>query len=310
MKTNPKLTDMASHKNVKHTEDSLLVLQPANGKIGLIFFVVSLVFHGSFFAVLIYFQDFRLPKSMPPVIQIDLVSFAPEPYLEEEPSAPVEEKTEDEGVSTTVKPVEKKPPKIQHKKPDISLKTKPKNLKKLVEQKKKEKKNPVKKKEKVKPEKPKVEEKKQEPQKSAEPEKSQEDEDQARIAEILKKLQQQVKEQGPSRKTAGKGASPGSRRSGLKPIDVYHSVMGFTFEQNWVFNDVLAKMDKNLEVKILIKILKSGEIRDIIFDTKSGNRYLDESAKKAILKSNPLPPLPAGMSSYDVVVIFGPDGIK
>jgi len=69
-------------------------------------------------------------------------------------------------------------------------------------------------------------------------------------------------------------------------------------------------MNQNLEVRILIKILKSGEIRDIIYETKSGNRYLDESAKKAIKKANPLPALPGGMRSYDVVVIFTPKGLK
>jgi len=81
-------------------------------------------------------------------------------------------------------------------------------------------------------------------------------------------------------------------------------------DQNWVFNDILARMDKNLEVVVLIKILKNGEIRDIIYETKSGNRYLDESAKKAIKKSNPLPPLPAGRRSYDLGLIFTPRGLK
>ena len=87
-------------------------------------------------------------------------------------------------------------------------------------------------------------------------------------------------------------------------------VLGSQIEQNWVFNDTLARIDQNLEVRILIKILKSGEIRDIIYETRSGNQYLDESAKKAIKKTNPLPPLPPGMYSYDVVVIFTPKGLK
>ncbi len=87
-------------------------------------------------------------------------------------------------------------------------------------------------------------------------------------------------------------------------------ILGAKIEQNWVFNDALARMDQNLEVRILIKILKSGRIRDIIYETRSGNRYLDDSAKKAIKKADPLPQLPAGMRSYDVVVIFTPKGLK
>jgi colicin import membrane protein len=304
------LTDMASRQHAKHTDEALLVLQPSNGKTGLVFFLLSLFFHGLFFAALIYFQDFRLPKPMPPVIQVDLVSFDPEPALDD--TLPTtNEKVQDEGVSTQVKPVEKKPPAIEHKKADISLKTKPKNLKKLIEQKKKEKKDPVEKKEKPKEDPPKAEEKSKEPATRTEPETKQEDQDQARIAEILKKLQKQVNEKGPPQKAAGNnsGGSAG-RRAGSRPIDIYNQVMSYTFGQNWVFNDTLAKMDENLEARIFIKILKNGEIRDIFFETKSGNRYLDESAKRAILKSNPLPPLPAGMSSYDLIVIFGPKGLK
>jgi TonB family protein len=65
-----------------------------------------------------------------------------------------------------------------------------------------------------------------------------------------------------------------------------------------------------MEVRILIKILKNGEIRDIIYETRSGNPYLDQSAKRAIQRANPLPALPSGMASYDVVVIFTPKGLK
>jgi colicin import membrane protein len=87
-------------------------------------------------------------------------------------------------------------------------------------------------------------------------------------------------------------------------------VLKSAIEQNWVFNDMLARMDQHLEVRVMIKILKSGEIRDIAYETKSGNRYLDESAKKAIKRANPLPKLPAGMTSFDLVVGFTPKGIK
>ena len=72
----------------------------------------------------------------------------------------------------------------------------------------------------------------------------------------------------------------------------------------------MAGMNQNLEVRILIKILKSGEIRDISYETRSGNRYLDESAKKAIRRANPLPELPKGMASYELVLGFSPRGLK
>jgi TonB family protein len=127
------------------------------------------------------------------------------------------------------------------------------------------------------------------------------------IAEALSRLEKKKQDRGTT-KQKGK-VSAGVGEKGYKPIDRYKMVLGSEIEQNWVFNDILAGLDQNLEVRILIKILKSGEIRDIIYETKSGNRYLDESAKKAIKKTNPLPPLPPGMRSYDVVVIFTPRGL-
>ncbi len=136
-------------------------------------------------------------------------------------------------------------------------------------------------------------------------EKQVEEQNQNRLAQALSRIQKKVEDQGKNQ-NSGKGYD----KKGYKPIDLYKMILGSAIEQNWVFNDVLARMDKDLEVKILIKILESGVIRDIIYETRSGNRYLDDSAKKAIKKANPLPRLPAGMRAYDVVVIFTPKGLK
>jgi len=137
-----------------------------------------------------------------------------------------------------------------------------------------------------------------------------EDESRERIARALSRLQKKVKEQGNIKEGEGRGPLSEYGKKGYKPIDLYNLVIGTTIGQNWVYNDVLARMDQDLEVRILIKILRSGRIRDIIYETKSGNRYLDESAKKAIMKINPLPQLPSGMRSYDVGLIFNPKGLK
>lgn len=315
MKTNPEPTDMASHENVTHTSESLLTSHQPNTKTGLVSFSISVVLHGLLFALLIFVQDFELSKPMPKVVQIDLVSFSPEPLLEDSP-APAEVKSKEEGISVKTPTIKKTKPKIVHKKPDISLKTKPKNLKKLVAQKKKKKAEPVKK-EKAPPPKEelKAEAKESEPDSRTEPEeKAPEaekiDEDQKRIAEALRRLEARLKDPKLGKDASGEG--PVSRRGpkGSRPIDLYHIVLGSTIEQNWVFNDILARMDQNLEVRILIKILKSGEIRDIIYETRSGNRYLDESAKKAIKKANPLPELPRGYPYYNVVLKFSPRGVK
>jgi colicin import membrane protein len=280
-------------------------------KIGIVFFTVSIIVHGLFFFGLIFFQDFKLPKPMPPVIQIDLVSFAPEPAFED--TVENEAKPEKDEVPIKKSNIKKTVKKIPTIKPDISLKTKPKNLKELMASEKRKKEAKKKKPEKKKEKKP-VE--KVQPVKKVDPEKDLkeareqlakkvEEQNQDRLEQALNRLKEKIKNQGKEQK-----ASPGYEKKGYKPIDLYKMVLGSAIERNWVFSDVLAKMNQNLEVRILIKILKSGEIRDIIYETRSGNRYLDESAKKAIKKANPLPQLPPGMRSYDVVVIFTPKGLK
>jgi len=265
---------------------------------GIVFFLTSVFAHGLFFCSMVFFQDFKLHKPMPPVIQIDLVSFFPEPVIEE--PAKSENSSQKEDVPAKKQTIKEKNRKISVIKPDISLKTKPKNLKDLMANQKKKKKKLKKKKEQI----------KQQINSKKELEKKNRDQDQDKIAQALSRLQKKVKEQDNTKKGEGKGKPEGYRKKGYKPIDLYNLVIGSTIEQNWVFNDVLAGMDQNLEVRILIKILKSGEIRDIIYETKSGNRYLDESAKKAIKKANPLPQLPAGLHSYDVGLMFTPKGLK
>ena len=303
----------SQNKILPNSRESLFNSVEHSKKTGTVFFTVSLFIHILVFCGLIFFQDFSLPKSLPPVIKIDLVSFAPEPVSEETES---EARSPKDGIPVKKTAIKKKHTKIPTIKPDISLKTKPKNLKELMAQKKKE---PEKKKsEKKQPEKKKPEKivKKVEPEKKLDPEKvlkeareqleaKIEEQNQDRLAQALSRLEKRVEDQGAKQK-----AETDYSQTGYKPIDVYKMILGSAIELNWVFSDVLARMDQNLEVRILIKILKSGVIRDIIYETRSGNRYLDESAKKAIKKTNPLPQLPAGMRSYDVVVIFTPKGLK
>jgi len=307
---------MSSQENFKNQREPFLNPLDHSRQIGIAFFVLSVFVHGLFFFGMIFFQDFRMPKPLPPVIQIDLVSFAPQPIFEEPDKS--EKDLKKEGAPVKAKTTKTKNRKIPTIKADISLKTKPKNLKDLMAQQKKKKEKVKKKPDKKKVKKPVEKEKIKKDADSVKKlddarkrlEKKVEDRNQDRIAQALSRLQKKVKDQNASKEGEKKGAYTGYGKKGYKPIDLYKMVLGSAIEQNWVFNDILARMDQNLEVRILIKILKSGEIRDIIYETRSGNRYLDDSAKKAIKKTNPLPQLPAGMRYYDVVVIFTPKGLR
>jgi len=284
-----------------------------NKKTGIIFYGISILVHVVFFSGVLFFQNFQLPKPMPPVIQIDLVSFTPEPDIPDMQTQRTGQKdaASKEGIPVTVKTLKKKSRKISNIKPDISLKTKPKNLKDLMaQQEKKEEpeKKPPKKEKSVQKRKQKVDPSKALEDARQKLEKTVEDQTRDKIAQALSRLQGKVKEQGKIKETERPYAGYGKK--GYKPIDLYQMVLGSAIEQNWVFNEVFARMDQNLEVRILIKILKNGEIRDIIYETRSGNRYLDESAKKAIKKASPLPALPPGMYSYDLLIGFTPKGLK
>ncbi|MBC8439670.1 MAG: hypothetical protein H8D87_08290, partial [Deltaproteobacteria bacterium] len=76
---------MSSIENFKHRRDFLFSPLYGNGKTGIVFFSVSLIVHALFFYGIIFFQELRLPKPMPPFIQVDLVSFSAEPVTRELP---------------------------------------------------------------------------------------------------------------------------------------------------------------------------------------------------------------------------------
>jgi colicin import membrane protein len=108
--------------------------------------------------------------------------------------------------------------------------------------------------------------------------------------------------------TSGSGGGPRT----LEAIRIYQAEIQYQIQKNWAFSQQLAGHSLDLEAVLAIKILRNGEIEDIWFDRRSGNKYLDESAYKALLKSNPLPPLPGDYSGphYKIGLIFGPKGLK
>ncbi len=114
------------------------------------------------------------------------------------------------------------------------------------------------------------------------------------------------------RSSAIPGASESRSKKMLELIDIYRIEVAFQVNKNWAFVEQLAGGRTDLEVELAFKIMPSGEIRDIWFDKRSGNRYLDESAKKAVLKSNPVRPHPPGVTRPSVIVglRFTPKGVK
>jgi TonB family protein len=79
----------------------------------------------------------------------------------------------------------------------------------------------------------------------------------------------------------------------------YYAQIWSKVRQNWALpSSILA--DKNLEAILDVTVLRSGQVTNISFEKRSGNSYFDQSAYRAIRKSDPFPPLPAWIQDSSV----------
>lgn len=299
-----------------------------------VFFLVcllSLVCHALFFVGLFFLNDFQFSAPKPKVVTVDLVTFAPGPAnAQTSGKSPVPDESASDNADNVnpdalsqipSQPAEPREPEIPIIKPEVSLKSKPHNLKDLIAAREKEppKKEPPKEKSVEKKKKQKEKAKKKLEQDPAKAKKEQaaklEKQRQAQLKNALARMKASVASrkngsQGTDSDGNGAGAAGGGGGGEATPLMLYQLKIQLAIQQNWIFNDAMAGLNQDLEVRIFIKILKSGDIRDISFETRSGNHYLDESAKKALQRANPLPELPKGMSSYELVLGFSPRGLK
>ena len=63
---------------------------------------------------------------------------------------------------------------------------------------------------------------------------------------------------------------------------------------------------RDIKAIIAVQITRSGAIANISFEKRSGNRYFDESAMKAVRKASPFPPFPEGYPDgvIEVGIVF------
>ena len=141
------------------------------------------------------------------------------------------------------------------------------------------------------------------------------------LNKALADLQQKVKSNGrPGGTGSGEGrtGSFGSRSSGGKgsgtggTADPYKAAIADIIQQNWAFSKQLLKNSYGMNVYVRINILPDGTIRQIVFDKRAPSEYLNNSVKKALEKSSPLPALPKEGVARDVWIgfMFTPEGIE
>jgi colicin import membrane protein len=92
---------------------------------------------------------------------------------------------------------------------------------------------------------------------------------------------------------------------------MYRLEVAYAVNKNWAFSESLGGGRSDLVAEVAFSVLPDGRIKDLWFDRKSGNSYLDESVRRAILKSEPLPPHPRGVRRPDIIVglRFSPRGV-
>ncbi len=106
-----------------------------------------------------------------------------------------------------------------------------------------------------------------------------------------------------------KAAGPAGGQPGGAEMDAqmraYYAAIWSRIKGKWALPQGILPGEV-LETVIDVTILRSGAVTEVNFEKRSGNRYFDESAMKAIQKASPLPPLPAwiGDSSIGVGIRF------
>jgi colicin import membrane protein len=265
-------------------------------------YIISAVCHLVVFGILVFVPGYSpARKWSPSVVSVNLVSLpAPGPVspreIQVEPEAPVEkvEQKVEQKVEKIPDPVESKPVVVE-KKPvkKVSISEK----KRTFKPKKSLKKKTYKASKVIKSAINRIE--KKTARKKTDP-----------LAKAMSNLRKKIASGRPS-SSGGTGSGGGGKRA-LEQIDIYKIEIAFQIQKNWAFSTQLAGDQKDLEARLLIKIMSQGEIREIDFETKSGNTYFDESAYKAVQKSNPLPPLPKGYRRpfFIVGLRFTPSGLN
>lgn len=114
-----------------------------------------------------------------------------------------------------------------------------------------------------------------------------------RIEELRKKVEQSERAEAsrPAMSTRFSTSGQMSEADLNNRMGIYYAVLWNRIRSQWALPADLTK-GKALEAVVLVRILRSGEIAELDFEKRSGNRYFDDSTLKAVQKASPFPPLP------------------
>ncbi len=79
----------------------------------------------------------------------------------------------------------------------------------------------------------------------------------------------------------------------------YYRLIWARIKKQWTISPGLLPRE-NIGAVIHVRVLRNGDVEGISFEKRSGNRYFDESALRAVRKASPFPPLPEGTGDGEV----------
>jgi colicin import membrane protein len=129
------------------------------------------------------------------------------------------------------------------------------------------------------------------------------------VEKAIEHIRETVRTAKPAAPSAAKGAqgtappAGGSRTGageGKGRINAYYALVWSMVKAQWALPGAMLPPG-NIETVVHVRILRSGAVTELGFEKRSGNRYLDESAMKAIQKASPFPPLPEGTGLGDSI---------
>jgi TonB family protein len=137
---------------------------------------------------------------------------------------------------------------------------------------------------------------------------------QRQVSKAIESMRQKVATQEKARSTSGSGSGGGGGGGGtvLSRIENYRLEAALAVAQNWAFSQELAGADGGLVTLIRFRILPNGDLTNIEIVQSSGNRYLDESALRAVQKASPVAPHPEGLGRpyIEVGIRATPAGVR
>ncbi|NTU45621.1 MAG: TonB family protein [Chlorobiaceae bacterium] len=132
------------------------------------------------------------------------------------------------------------------------------------------------------------------------------------LNKALAQLQQRVNAEGnPGGRGGSAGGGNGSGGSG-RGGGPYKAVIASIIQKNWEFSGKMLR--SSMEVYVRIHILADGTIDQIVIEKRAPSEYLNNSVKRALEKSSPLPVIPKEELARErelwVGFVFTPEGIE